>query len=202
MSDHNCHEQKNLRPRGLRICSKYLCRSWQSFCALHTEQCFDCKNPNMEMTPALHIWDRVGASESEVVGGRSRRWRGGWRGVGGWVAGGSWQQYVSGASHTAMAMFRAESLRKWIVSFFMGLSSTIAVLLPITEHEKHCRSASLTAHLAWAFQALSQCFCPLWGMRSTVAVLLLCPLWSMRSTIAVLHCPVLLAGLLPHSGPD
>ena len=88
MSDHNCHEQKNLRPRGLRICSKYLCRSWQSFCALHTEQCFDCKNPNMEMTPALHIWDRVG-------GGRSRRWcggsesevEGGW-GVGGWVAGG------------------------------------------------------------------------------------------------------------------
>ena len=84
MSDHNCHEQKNLRPRGLRICSKYLCRSWQSFCALHTEQCFDCKNPNMEMTPALHIWDRVGGvGVGGGVGGRSRRWRGGW----GWGAG-------------------------------------------------------------------------------------------------------------------
>ena len=59
-------------------------------------------------------------------------------------------------------------------SFGMGLSSTIAVLLPIMGHEKHCRSASLVPimehekyyrsaslpSMAWAcaFEALSQCF--------------------------------------------
>ena len=42
----------------------------------------------MEMTPALHIWDRVGGSGSEVEGGGV--------GVGGWVGGGVAGWWVQG----------------------------------------------------------------------------------------------------------